>query len=73
MRISLQVQYGETLLKNSLSKLIALQEECERYEEKLAALKNVEPSNSVEIAAASIDLADVVKKVESQQGFIEQL
>ena len=72
VRISSQVQYGETLLKNSSSKLIALQEERERCEEKLAALKNGEPTSLVEIAAASVDLESMVKKVESQQGFIEQ-
>ena len=73
VRISSQVQYGETLLKNSSSKLIALQEERQRCEEKLAALKNAEPTSLVEIAAASVDLESMVKKVESQQGFIEQL
>ena len=45
VRISSQVQYGETLLKNSSSELIALQEERERCEEKLAALKNAEPTS----------------------------
>ena len=73
VRISLQVQYGETLLKNAASKLIALQEERQRCEEKLAALKNAEPTSLVDIAAASVDLESMVKKVESQQGFIEQL
>ena len=72
VRVSSQVQYGQTLLNNSLSKLVALQQEREKCEVKLAALKSAEPQSEVEIDAASVELIDVVKKVEAQQGFIEQ-
>jgi hypothetical protein len=72
VRVSSQVQYGQTLLNNSMSKLLALQEEREQCVVKLAALKSAEARSAGEVDGASVELMDVVRKVEAQQGFIEQ-
>jgi len=67
------VQYEKTLLKYCLSKLFALQQEREKCEEKLVALKSAKPRSEVEIDTTSIKLASVVKKIEPWYGLFKQL
>ena len=52
MKVFLQVQYGQTLLNNLLSKFAALREKREQCFVKLAALKSVEPQSEGEVDAA---------------------
>jgi hypothetical protein len=69
MRVATQVDFGQSLLSTADSKLTTLEVEYESWKVKAEASNSI---TSVECELAAVELSNVQKKIESQNGLIEQ-